>query len=258
MFKFLLLTNIYSILFYLYNDIHLFSKCCGMCIFFMYTYIYTLSYNNIYFTMSITPKNYSEPIRGTHKLISYGFSTLHALFTTLCSTLYLFNIIDNYYITQVFFISIGYYLADLYYIIDSTHKLKILDYFTICHHHVMIIMYHFILIQFYNDINIENTLIYYINRGMMSEYSVLTLNYSWYLVNTKQANSNKMFISSILTLILYFITRVLNFTNLLLNCWYNDFILAIIIMMPLFLVNYYWFYKLCNKAKSIYNKLEKS
>jgi hypothetical protein len=92
------------------------------------------------------------------------------------------------------------------------------------------------------------------NRGLLAEYSVFTLNYSWYLVNTKQDNSNKMCIASILTLILYFVTRVVNFTRLIFNFWYDDLVPAIILMLPLFLVNYYWFYKLICKAHRIYKK----
>ncbi len=95
------------------------------------------------------------------------------------------------------------------------------------------------------------------NRGLLAECSVFTLNYSWYLVNTNQTDSNQMVISSVLTLVLYFITRVLNFTILIFNFWYDDLIPTIILMMPLFLVNYYWFYKLCSKAKNIYYKIEK-
>jgi hypothetical protein len=237
-----------------YYDIKWFIGICGAYLFIAYTYFYKLSFNNAYFAMAIVPQNYIESSYGSHKLISYGFSTLHALFISFCSTLYLLQIIDNYDIKQAFFISMSYYLADIYYVIDSTKKLTKLDYFTICHHNVMIIMYYIIFIQIDNDLHLENTLLYYMNRGLLAEYSVFTLNYSWYLVNTKQDNSNKMCIASILTLILYFVTRVVNFTRLIFNFWYDDLVPAIILMLPLFLVNYYWFYKLICKAHRIYKK----
>ena len=118
----------------------------------------------------------------------------------------------------------------------------------------MILMYYAIFIEINNDINLENTLLYYINRGLLAEYTLFTLNYSWYLIHTKQDNSNKMLISSSVTLILYFLTRVVNFTRLLFNYWEDDLLPAMILMMPLFLVNYYWFYKLMCKAIRIYNK----
>ena len=60
--------------------------------------------------------------------------------------------------------------------------------------------------------------------------------------------------SSILTLVLYFFTRIVNFPLHIYNFWNDDLIPAIILMMPLFLVNYYWFYKLMCKALRIYNK----
>ena len=36
--------------------------------------------------------------------------------------------------------------------------------------------------------------------------------------------------------------------------WEDDLLYAMVLMMPLFLVNYYWFYKLMCKAIRIYNK----
>ena len=223
-------------------------------IYLIYTYLYYLSLNNIYFTTLITPKNYSDPLHSSHKLISYGFSTLHAIFISFSATLYLLNIIDNYDIKQAYFISISYFLADIYYVSDSVTKLKKLEYFTICHHIVMILMYYILIIEIHNDINLENTLLYYFNRGILAEYSVIPLNYSWYLVNTKQDASNNMFISSLLTLVLYFFTRIINFTLLMYNLWNYNLLHAVVLFLPLFLINYYWFYKLMCKALRIYNK----
>ena len=239
------------------NNIHWITGIISYVNYLLYTYLYKLSFNNIYFAQAITPPNYSDPLHGSHKLVSYGISTLHSIFISLCSTLYLLNIIDNYYIKQVYFISISYYSADIYYVIDSVKKIKKLEYLTICHHTVMILMYYVIFIEINNDINLENTLLYYMNRGILAEYSIVTLNYSWYLINTKQANSNKMVISSIVTIVLYFFTRIINFTRLIYNFWDDDLIPAMMLMMPLFLLNYYWFYKLMCKAVNIYNKHEK-
>jgi hypothetical protein len=237
------------------TEIHLVTSLIGLSVYVTYTYLYKLTFIDINFAKSITPNNYSDTYYGSHKLISYGFSTFNAIFLASFATLYLFNDITNYTIKQVYFISMSYYLGDLYYVIDSTNKLTKLDYFTLCHHTVMILMYYVIFILNSNsnnsNSNLENTLLYYMNRGILAEYSVLTLNYSWYLVNTKQDNSNRIFISSLLTLVLYFITRVINFTVLIYNFWSDDLIPAIVLMMPLFLINYYWFYKLLRKAYRI-------
>ena len=236
------------------NNIHWITCIISSGNYLIYTYLYYLAFNNTYFAMSITPKNYSEELNSSHKLVSYGFSTLHALFISVCATLYLVNIIDNYDIKQAFFISISYYLADIYYVSDSVKKLNKLEYFTICHHIVMILMCYVLIIEIHNDTNLENTLLYYFNRGLLAEYSVIPLNYSWYLVNTKQDSTNNMLISSILTLVLYFITRIVNFTLIIYNLYNYKLLLAVTLFLPLFLINYYWFYKLMCKAVRIYNK----
>jgi hypothetical protein len=240
-----------------FNDIiHSNTTIIGSILFIIYNYTYNLSINNRYFIMAITPVNYIESVNETHKLITYGFSTIHAAFMALCSTLYLYEIIDNYYIKQAFFISMTYYLADLFYIIDSTKKLKKLDYFVICHHNVLIYYNLFVFIQ--NDIILENQLLYYLNRGFIAEYSLVLLNYSWYLINTKQENTNKMIVSMILTIISYFITRIINFTFLLRNIWNEDLMLVSSVIIPLVLINYYWFYKIIHKVYRIYNKKNKN
>ena len=234
------------------SGIHFLTTLIGLSVYIIYTYLYRLSLIDIHFIKFITPTNYSDIHYGSHKIIAYSFSTIHALFIALCATLYVLNIIGNYSIKQFFFISMSYYFADLYYDISSTTKLTKLNYFAFCHHIIMIIIYYIIFFQINNDINLENSLLKYMNRGLMSEYSVPILNYSWYLINTKQDKTVKMLISSVLTLILYFITRVVNFTVILYNFWRDDLLLVIAIMLPLFLINYFWFYKLTCKAYSIY------
>lgn len=249
----LLFTDILVYLFFYTDIIHLITGITGLSLYITYNYLYNLSFNNIYFAMAITPKNFVEPLHGAHKIISYGFSTIHSIFISLCASLYILQMIDNYYIKQMYFISMCYYFADIYYIVYSARKLTQIEYFAICHHFVMIMMYYVIFIE-YNGIELENVLLNYMNIGLLAEYSVCSLNYSWYLVNTKQENTIKIFLSSIITLVLYFITRVLNFTYLIYSFWHDDLISALILMLPLFSINYYWFYKLICKAIKIYKK----
>jgi len=252
--KILLFVNLFGFYFCNYDNIHWITCIVSSGNYLIYTYLYYLAFNNTYFAMAITPKKYSKDLHSSHKLVAYGFSTLHAIFISFSATLYLLDIIDNYDIKQAFFISISYYLADIYYVSNSVKKLKKLEYFTICHHTLMILMCYVLIIEIHNDINLENTLIYYFNRGLLAEYSVIPLNYTWYLVNTKQDGTTKMFISSILTLVLYFITRIVNFTLIIYNLWNYNLLLAVTLFLPLFLINYYWFYKLMCKAVRIYNK----
>ena len=231
--------------FVFYNDINWITGISGICLYIIYNFIYVFSTIK-YFAMAIAPQNYNNPEYQAHKLVAYSFSTFHAIYISLFSTLYLYQFIDNHTIKQAFFISMSYYLADLYYVIDSTNKLTKQDYITICHHNIMIFYQMFVFIQ--NDYNLENNLLYYLNRGFIAEYSVISLNYSWYLLNTKQKNSKKMIISSIITIIMYYFTRVVNFTLLIYSLWNDGFLLIASVMMPLFFINYYWFYKLVHKA----------
>lgn len=239
--------------FIFYNDINWVTGISGASVYIIYNFFYTLSVNNRYFSITIAPNNYIDPINESHKLIAYGFSTIHAIYISFYTTLYLYQIIDNYAIKQANFISMCYYLSDLYYVIYSTKKLTKLEYFTICHHNIMIYCQMFVFIQ--NDYDVEKMSLYYLNRGYLAEYSVISLNYSWYLINTNQGNSRKMIISSIITLILYFITRVINFTLLIYNLSNDGYLLMLMGVMPLFLINYYWFYKLFSKAYRIYRRI---
>ena len=234
--------------FFFYNDINIITGLSGLCIFIVYYFLYVCSTIR-YFEFGIAPQNYIDLEHQTHKIVAYGFSTCHSIYISLYSTLYLYQIIDTHIIKQAFFISMSYYLADLYYVIDSTKKLSKQDYLTLCHHSIMIFYQMCVFIQ--NDYNLENNLLYYLNRGLIAEYSVISLNYSWYLVNTKQETSKKMMISSIITIILYFITRVINFTLLIYGLWIDGFLLISSVMMPLFVINYFWFYKLVYKAYRI-------
>lgn len=86
---------------YFYNDISKITALVGALFYISYNYFYSLSLNNRYFIMLITPKNYSDP--DTHKLITYGFSTINASLLAICASLYLYQIIDAYAFKQVFY-----------------------------------------------------------------------------------------------------------------------------------------------------------
>lgn len=239
---------------YFYNDIHLVTGISGAIVYITYTYFYKLSINNNFFAMLITPINYIEPLNESHKLISYLISGIHSLFISIFATLYIYQIIGSYGLMQSFFISMSYYLADFIYIIDTTPKISNHNYYILLHH--IIIIYYQILLFTQNGNIFEGYLLYYLSRAFIAEYSVIPLNYSWYLLHTKQDNSIKMIVSSLLTLVLYFITRVVNFTLVLYGVWYDGIIIFSLIGLPLISLNYYWFYKLICKAQSINKKMK--
>ena len=146
----------------------------------------------------------------------------------------------------------SYYLADIVYIIDTSDKISTHNYYILLHH--MIIIYYQIFSYIQNDSIKIYYALFYLSRSFLAEYSVLPLNYCWYLLHTKQENTDKMIKSSILTLILYFFTRVINFTLVIYGIWVDGYFIFSLVGLPLVLLNYYWFYKLICKAHSVNKK----
>jgi len=234
------------------STINYFTGSVGALLYITYTYFYKLCITNRFFSMFIAPINYIEPLSKSHKIISYTYSSIHSIFIAFFSSLYIFGIIGRYGLTQSFFISMSYYLADIVYIIDTSEKISNHNYYILLHH--MIIIYYQIFSYIQNDsIKIYYGL-FYLSRAFIAEYSVLPLNYCWYLLHTKQENTNKMIISSILTLILYFLTRVINLSMVVYDIWINGYFIFSLVGLPLVLLNYYWFYKLTYKAYSVNKK----
>ena len=88
------------------------------------------------------------------------------------------------------------------------------------------------------------------------EFATIPLNISWYLHNTKNTECVLFKVTSIATLILYLPFRVINTGYL---TFYS--ILYLPHIMPLqetqlvfFVLNIFWFYKLCKKVKSLKTK----
>ena len=88
--------------------------------------------------------------------------------------------------------------------------------------------------------------------GILSEISTLVLNRTWMLYQLKLTNSNTFKNNCILLLILFFIFRIISFTGLFIYYYpiKNIFIYKMMIFI-IVILNYYWFYKLCLKFKSI-------
>ena len=115
-------------------------------------------------------------------------STIHSLFITIGVVLYIYNYITSIQtITQIFSISLGYYLSDLVYVLYS--RINMLQYLI---HHI-IIMYLICYTLSFNSINEIYWLYFYIEYlaySLLAEIAVLPLNICWYYKNTgKSLNS---------------------------------------------------------------------
>ena len=229
---------------YSYDTDYIYSIAFYSC----HSLLFYLSKNSSIFCKLIKPANYIKSNNECHKLIAYSFSAIHATYLAIMSSLYIYNYCNDNYLSFAFKISIGYYLTDCSYIIKTEmlkYKLN-MDSILIMIHHLVVIYYELVMIN--KTTPLYNDYIYYMSKVFMCEYSVLPLNYCWYLVNTNQAHTRKFIISSAITLLLFFITRVVNFTNIIIEIYYDGLIEIAYVGLLVAFINYFWFYKLLAKV----------
>ncbi len=242
----------------------------GMTIYLLYNCVYKLAFHNRLFAMLITPIRYVESFDGCHKLVAYSASTIHAIMISIASSLYIYEWISEYYYINILVLSMAYYLADCVYVIDSSKliytrlnlqfKLHINDYLVLLHHSIIIYYQIFLFRQDRGDsngngngngnenVNYTKYALFYLSRMLIAEYTVVPLNYTWYLLHTNQTHTLQMKLSSIITLVMYFLTRIVNFTYMFFLLYNDGVMLTAMISLPLFILNYYWFCKLIMKA----------
>jgi hypothetical protein len=226
----------------------------------VYTCLYLLAIYSKTFQKFTCPDNYIKGINLTHEIVSYGFSTLHAIVISIGATLYLTRWINFAILEIIFEFSIGYFCADVIYIIrllilndilvDNYSTQSILQYCAIILHHLLVIYYeeYYILYPIIPN-ELQETARIYLCYALLAEYAIVPLNYSWYLINTKQDKSTKFLITGCITVIVYFFSRVVNFTVIYYNLLCDGLISYSFICLPLVIMNYYWFYKLIKKAR---------
>ncbi len=95
----------------------------------------------------------------------------------------------------------------------------------------------------------------YIAMGFFSEAALLPMYSTWYLLKWSLQNSLSFKLFALLTLVLYLVCRVLLFTYLFWGMWKNyrdkrkgTTLLEAILILPITILNYYWFGLLLQKA----------
>jgi len=216
-------------------------------------FLYLISYNAMkirtpsWFVYRLMPRNYSKGVEKMHLLVSYANSTIHASILSVIVILYLMEIVGHIWLENAFRFSIGYLVADIIYLLDDTINYD-MSIVTI----IMMLLHHFLTINYENiifiiDDNLVELARYVLARSMLSEIAVIPLNYAWYLINTKQINGLKFKIISSITVITYFLSRVVNFTELFYELYMQELYFYLCIGIPIGILNYYWFYKLIMK-----------
>jgi len=180
-------------------------------------------------------------------------STAHAIFTSIISSLYLYNILSEFVYYHLISIAFGFALYDIGQILAIRNHL----WKQMLFHHLMIIaaLCPFVYYSFTNRLPIESYP-YFIAMNYLVEFATIPLNISWYLHNTKNTECVLFKVTSIFTLILYLPFRVINTGYL---TFYSMLYLPHIvplqeIQLVFFVMNIFWFYKLCKKVKSLKTK----
>lgn len=244
----------------------------------IYTSLYLSVMFNKYLAIAITPKTFKknkktsvypfENYKSAHELVAYAMSTIHGVTIATVSLLNLCSIVPNYYVYNTYYFSIGYFIADIgYLLLTSQHLNNFVEnnssYLGLDHliqfakYDLLLIIHHLLVIHYeIFTINCEGYLrliaLYYFNKIFLSEYAVVPLNICWYFKNSVvNYRENPLFkVSGVLLFVTYFRFRIVNFTLILYNLYVDDFMLYGMLGIPIIGMNYYWFYKIC---KSVMN-----
>lgn len=185
--------------------------------------------------------------------IQITLATSHAIFTSILSILYLYNTITEFTYYHLIAISFGFTLYDIGRIITIRNRV----WKQMLIHHCMIIaaLCPFIYYSF-TDILPFKLYPYYAAMNYLVEIATIPLNISWYLHENNKTDSILFKLSSITTLIIYLPFRVINTGYLsIYSLLYIPHVIPLQeIQVIFFLLNIYWFYKLCRKAYSLKSK----
>lgn len=180
-------------------------------------------------------------------------STTHAIFTSIISSLYLQNIITELVYYHLVSITFGFALYD----IGETIAIRNHVWKQMLFHHLMIIigLCPFVYYSFTNILPFD-LYPYFIAMNYLVEFATIPLNISWHLNSIDNTSGLLFKITSITTLILYLPFRVINTGYLALyGLLYIKHTFPLQeIQVIFFMLNVFWFYKLCKKAQSLKEK----
>ena len=164
----------------------------------------------------------------------------HAVYITAFSFLFYIDYITISVYENVLFIILIYNIRDsfkyYYFNLDMRNEM-------LFHHSILIIG---ILLKYIAT----NPFIYtkYLSLNFLTEISTPTLNISHSLYMLNQKNNLLYKVSNIITVIFFFLFRIVMITYLLFDELYNDKFVDkhfCVFQMILILLNYFWFYKIC-------------
>ena len=193
---------------------------------FSFLYLYTNDYLRNKFNLS--EKDYIQ-------LVGKINSVIHAKIVVVMSILFLCGLIDSETWIQCLEVTRGYCLYDTIMILYYTPK----DRNMIIHHAMLFFGSYSNFISIYP----EQTAF-----GLLAESTNQYLYLGWLLIKKGKENHWAFKVNAVLLLSMFLVFRVINFTSLFIFTLQNCSYLEPLAVLPILLLNYYWFYLLLRKA----------
>ena len=177
-------------------------------------------------------------------------STFHALYTSILSILFISDVVSKQYYIHLLAFSMGFTIFDIYKIIEMKNKIwkQMLG-----HHIILILGLSPILFTELTTYSMFPNYTYYLSFAYLTEISTIPLNICWYYNENNKKDSLVFKTASILTLISYFIYRIVLGIYLTFSMYYYETGIHPLpeLQLTLLSLNCYWFYKLYDKVKPL-------
>lgn len=176
----------------------------------------------------------------TYEVTSRISSLSHSIISSIMAILYIVNIIDYSILSYCVIYNILYLLTDIYLYLSN----KICGHNKIEHivHHII-----FIITACISNINP-----YFYCRGIITEFSTIFLNLSWFAYK-KKFNINNIVLYTKLLWISFLVFRIINLNVVFYEIYYSDYYMYSIFPVPFIILNTYWFYLITKKILNYNN-----
>jgi hypothetical protein len=189
-----------------------------------------------YYTLFVYWKRYASPPQHTVAHASRFVSSLHAVLAVGLAGSYLAGYLSNDSWDELSAVSMGYILHDIF-IIFGTELYHKTGSDMILHHGLFL----YFVWRYHSVLRIEMAF------GYLSESSTLFLNLAWFGYSSGNLDSLSYRLNGLMTLVFFFIFRVLVFPHLALRAIFQGEYFGSILVLILTTLNYRWFWLLCQK-----------
>lgn len=217
-----------------------------------------LGYFTFYLLFNFTKLNdllapYKMPNSKKIVLFTYYCSTYHCIKTSIYSVLFLMNLITLKDCHMTLIGSMAYAFVDLLIMTIYYEQFKKIWKIYVIHHSIMMFSPLYIYYLPVDQVIAGSKMF---AQLYLSEIPVITLNLNWFLIKFEKDRGYMFRISNVLTLLNYFIFRIINFTYSIKSVLIM-FPNAIIPLSSITLLNFIWFIGLCHNHFFHRNNKEK-